>query len=240
VGTTPKRKLLELEAELNSTRYRRDSLRNRLSMVGLTSQEIDSIFTERKILDVVPVRSPVDGFVTGFEKVLGQSVKAEEPLFSVTDLSRPLVQGFVPERDVQRVRVGQAARVRLVSDPETELTGRVVRSSRVFTADDQTVSVWIDLDGTLPDVLRLGQLARITVSTEQGAATAAIPHSAVIREGNQTYVFVRKTDGTLDRRPVVVGRADDRRIEIKSGLVPGDVIAIRGASGLQTAYSSIR
>jgi RND family efflux transporter MFP subunit len=240
VGTTPKRKLLELEAEINSTRFRRDSLRNRLSMVGLTAQEIDSMITERKLLDTIPVRSPVDGFVTGFEKVLGQSVKAEEPLFLVTDLSRPLVQGFVSERDVQRVRVGQAARVRLVSDPETELTGRVVRSSRVFTTDDQTVSVWIEFNGTLPAVLRLGQLARITVSIEQHEATAAIPHSAVIREGNQAYVFVRKADGALDRRAVVIGRADDRRIEIKSGLATGDVIAIHGASGLQTAYSSIR
>jgi membrane fusion protein, heavy metal efflux system len=239
-GTTPKRKLLDLEAELNTTRFRRDSLRNRLSMVGLAAAEIDSIVSNRKLLDVIPVRSPLDGFVTGFEKVLGQSVKAEEPLFLVTDLSRPLIQGFVPERDMRGIRAGQTARVRLVTESEMELTGRVVRSGQIFTSEDQTVSVWIELDGPLPGLLRLGQLARITLSVEQHAATAAIPHSAVIREGNRAYVFVRKRDGAFDRRAVVIGRADDRNIEVTSGLAAGEVIAIRGASGLQTAYSSIR
>jgi len=236
----PPRKLVELEAERNAARFRRDGVRNRLAVIGLTTEQIDAMVTSRRPFDRVPVRAPIAGTVTSFDKVLGQSAKVEEPLFGVQDLSHPVVQGFVSERDAKHVQVGQSARVRLVTDPDIIIEGRVVRSSRVVTADDQTLRIWVEVDGVATAVLRDGQLASISIVAAESAATIAIPNSAVLREGTRAFVFVRKPDGAFDRRPVVVGQTDDRWTEIINGLAEAETIAIRGVNGLQTAYVSIR
>lgn len=239
-GAVAKRRILEVDAELNASRFKRDSLRNRLTVIGLTEPQLDSLVKEGRLVEAVPVRSPIDGVVTSFEKVLGQSVKAEEPIFAVTNLSEPLIEGFVSERDVQRVRIGQSARVRFVSNPATAWTGRVARSSQVLTVGDQSLSVWIELNEQPPELLRVGQLAGVAVSVQQHCAAIAVPNSAVWREGTLAYVFVRRRDEAFERRLVHLGRADDRKVEVQSGLALGETIATRGVPGLQTAYSSIK
>jgi cobalt-zinc-cadmium efflux system membrane fusion protein len=239
-GAVAKRRILEIDAELNSARFTRDSLHNRLTTIGLTEPQLESLIKERRLIEAVPVRSPVDGVVTSFDKVLGQSVKTEEAIFTVTDLTHPLVEGFVSERDVSRIRLGQTARVRFVSDPSTTWPGHVARSSQVLTPDDQSLSVWIDLDEQPPEVLRVGQLASIAVSVAHHAPVIAVPLSAVWREGTLAYVFVRRPDEVFERRLVHLGRAGDRHVEVQGGLAIGEMVAFRGVPGLQTAYSSIK
>ncbi|MBX7104210.1 MAG: efflux RND transporter periplasmic adaptor subunit [Gemmataceae bacterium] len=236
----PRRKLVELAAERNAVRFRRDSVRNRLAVAGLTPEQIDAMVSARRPLDRVPVRSPIAGTITSFDKALGQSVKAETPLFEVQDLSRPAVQGFVSERDARRIAVGQAARVRLTADSRTTMEGRVVRSSRVVSPDDQTLRIWVDLPQPTPAMLRDGQLAGIAIVAASSPPTLAVPHTAILHEGTRAYVFVRSADGAFDRRPVTTGRADDQWTEVTAGLAEAEVIAVRGVNGLQTAYASLR
>src|SRR5262245_57268620 len=238
-GIVPARRMLELESLLTASRNRRDSLRSRLEVVGLTKEQINDLLTRKKLVEAIPVRAAIAGHVIDFTKVLGQVVKAEEPLVTVHDLTRPLVVGYVSERDVGRVRIGQAARVRLVSDPDRILTGQVVRSSRVF-GGDQSLSVWVQLDATGDEPLRHDQLARITLSMSRHPETLAVPRSALVREGTQAFAFVRKPDGVFDRRAIQAGRADDRFVEVVGGLQEGETIAVAGTAGLQTAFASVR
>ncbi len=237
-GAFPARRLLELESSLTASRNRRDSLRSRLEVVGLTKEQIQDLLSRKKLVEALPVRSAITGHVMEFTKVLGQVVKAEEPLVTVHDLTRPLVVGFVGERDLARVRLGQPARVRLASDPERVLTGTVVRSGRVFGVD-QTLSVWVRLDAPPAEPLRHNQLARVSLSVERGQERLAVPRSALVREGGQGFVFVRKADGTFERRAVQAGDADDRYVAV-AGVREGETIAVRGTAGLRTAYASVR
>jgi RND family efflux transporter MFP subunit len=237
-GAVPARRLLELESSLTASRNRCDSLRSRLEVVGLTKDQIEALLSRKKLVDALPVRSAIAGHVMEFTKVLGQVVKAEEPLVTVHDLTRPLVVGFVGERDLARVRLGRPARVRLASDPERVLTGTVVRSGRVF-GGDQTLSVWVRLDAPPAEPLRHNQLARVTLGVERGQERLAVPRSALVREGGQAFVFVRQEDGAFERRAVQAGDADDRYVAV-AGVREGETIAVRGTAGLRTAFASVR
>ncbi|HJT77213.1 MAG TPA: efflux RND transporter periplasmic adaptor subunit, partial [Gemmataceae bacterium] len=235
-----RRKVLELESALEASRNRRDSLRQRLEVVGLTTAQLDELLAKKKLAQALPVRAPISGIVVNFDKVLGQAVRAEEALAEIHDLSRPWVQAFVPEAELARVRIGQKARVRFVSDPNAALAGTVVRSGRVFGPQDRTLSVWVELERFPEQPLRHNQMARVTLAVRQFPPALAVPLAALVREGTQAFVFVRKADGTFDRRAVEMGRADDRRVEITRGLQPGEVVAVQGTSELQTAYASLR
>jgi membrane fusion protein, heavy metal efflux system len=83
-------------------------------------------------------------------------------------------------------------------------------------------------------------LARVTFNTGELSAPAALPLTAILREGNRTFVFVKAPDGTFTRRPVTVGRKDDRYAELTEGVSAGEAVAIRGVSQLQTGYAAIR
>lgn len=236
----PRPQILETKALHQAAVNRRDMLRQKLEGVGLTSEEIATLLATRKPLSTLPVRAPFAGKIGRFDKVLGQVLKAEEPFLEIQDTSQILVKGHLRERDLSRMQVGQRARFELVADPTFCGEGTVVRSGRVFEGDGRTLTVWVRPDGVPTEALRHNLLAHLTLTAGPAAPALAVPHAAVIREGTRAYLFVRAPDGTFARQAVTLGRADDRWVEIASGLEAGQPVAVRGASELQTAYAGLR
>ena len=236
----PERKVWELESQHNNMKIELETARQQLETVGLTPEQIDGVLTGKGLVEAMPLRAPRDGIVVRFNKVLGEAIKADEPLFEIHDLSTGWVQGFLSEQDFARVRIGQPARVRLDADPTFLAEGTVVRSSRVFGAENRTLAVWVELTQPPPRPLQHNQLARLALVVRRPAAALAVPPAAVVAEGMRSFVFVQDPDGAFRRQEVRPGRADDRRVEIVQGLQPGQPVAVRGTAGLQTAYASIR
>jgi RND family efflux transporter MFP subunit len=238
-GSVPARLVQEAKTKLNASRIQVESLRRKLELIGLTDEELQRLKQDRKPLVALPLRARSAGSIVNFSKVLGQAVKAEEPLLEVHDLGRVWVRGFVPERSLGRMRVGQKVRVRLTADPRFLGIGTIARSSEVLEADNRTLAVWVELDAPTSGLLH-NQLARLAITVSQPAATLAVPRAAIVREGSQAFVFEQKQDGSFERRAVTTGRADDRFIEITSGLSEGQLVVVRGAVDLRTAHASIR
>jgi hypothetical protein len=61
-----------------------------------------------------------------------------------------------------------------------------------------------------------------------------------VRDGLNSFVFLRVADGSIQRKQVATGLEDDRFIAIHAGLELGDEIAVTQVMGLQTAHASIR
>lgn len=233
-----RRKLLEAEGAKLTLANRVESLKLRLEIAGLTGEQVARVVKAKTPFDALPVRAVSAGTVVRFDKILGQGIKAEEPIFEVHDGRGARVEAFLAERDVSRVRPGFKARVRLVGRPDLVLAGTVAPGGRLVTADDQALSAWVDLDAAGP--LKRGELARIDIVLTSAAPRLAVPRTAVLEESVRRFVFVRKADGEWERRPVVTGGADDRFVEIRSGLQAGETVATHGVAGLQTAYAAIR
>jgi RND family efflux transporter MFP subunit len=235
-----RRRTLDVEAAERDASFRIEGARQRLRTLGVTDEELTRIQERGELLPTLPLRASINGTVVNFQKVLGQVVRPEEPLFEVHDLSKSFVEGFVAERDAAEVRIGQAARIRLVSDPETVLTGRVMRLGHTIGAETRTLSAWIEVDGESMQQRPHNSLARVTFATREFTAPTALPLTAVLQEGNRSFVFVKTSDGTFTRRLVSVGRRDDRYVEITRGLSVGETVAMRGVFQLQTGYAAIR
>jgi len=58
-----------------------------------------------------------------------------------------------------------------------------------------------------------------------------VPEQAIVREGEETFVFVVMGD-KAQRRPVMLGLSDGMRAEIRSGLQAGEPVIVRGQAGL--------
>ncbi len=238
-GAVPQRRMVEAEAAAASAANRRDSTRRRLEQVGLAADQLDALVKRREVAPALPVRAAAAGTVVSFDRVIGQSVRADEALFEVHDLARPWVQGFVSEDELARVRVGMPVRVRLVGGPGMVLDGKVARSGRTVGTTHRTLSVWVELDGDPPTPLRHGQMARLTLTVDAHPPSLAVPVGAIVRDGTRTFVFVQTGD-KFDRREVILGRIDDRFAEVKVGLTAGEPVAVTAADELNTAWASVR
>jgi RND family efflux transporter MFP subunit len=232
--------LREAEAQYRAARSRRAALLQKLEIVGLTSTHLEQLLSDKKLVETLPLRAPIDGSVLQLNKILGQAVKAEDPLFEIHDLSHVWVKGYLFERDVARVHAGQNVRVRLAADPDFLASAVVVRSAESFGVENRTLSVWAELKDVPRQALPNNLLTRLTVTLGRGRPVLAVPLEAVVQDGLRSYVFVRGADETFQRRLVETDRADDRFIEITAGLEAGEPVAVRGAAQLQTAHASLR
>lgn len=236
----PKRTLLELESRVKSLEIQIASSRQKLLTIGLTSEQVDDITRTKQVVTVFPVRAPMNGIVVRFDRVLGQVVRADEPLFEIHDPSQAWVQTFVHEHHSSRIHVGQSARVRLVAYPGIEVPGKVARLGPVVDVASRTQTVWIELEQPIAIALQHNMLARISLTIDHPPPVLAVVLSAVVREGLRSFVFVQLPDGTFERRRIELGREDDRFIEIKSGVAQGELVASGGVTQLQKAYAALR
>jgi hypothetical protein len=80
--------------------------------------------------------------------------------------------------------------------------------------------------------IRPGMTANIEIPVSAADNVAAVPLAAVFTEQNpetQTtdrFVYVKKGDSTVERRPVQIGISDFFFAEIQSGLAPGEVVML--------------
>jgi len=235
-------RIAQLESSLALSRQRRETVSNRLTLLGMSKEQLADLLQRKTLTKLLPVRAAAPGTLVHFDKVLGQAVKADEKLFTIHDLGKPLIEGFLSERDLRRLRLADKhqVRVRFSNEPEQAFLGKVVRSSGVFTAESRTVSVWVELDETPKTTLLYKQLARLSIVTGKRPPSVAIPISAVVEEGISSFVFVEKGDRTFERQEVKTGHRDDLFVEIVQGLQVGQVVATRGTADLQTAHASLR
>ena len=73
------------------------------------------------------------------------------------------------------------------------------------------------------------------IAVEQQPVPLVVPTSAIQTIGGEKVVFVRTPDG-FEKRPVVVGRSDDRFTEIATGLRPGEIIAASNTFPLKAEF----
>ena len=85
--------------------------------------------------------------------------------------------------------------------------------------------VRVRIDGTDPRLLPdLTGRAEIVLQTESGMVVA--PPAAVFQESGASFVY-RKTGDRWEKRPVQPGLENHDAVAVRSGLRPGDVIALR-------------
>src|SRR2546430_8987175 len=118
------------ELEMSSTKLRNDesevaNLRQKLLLLGLSSQRIASLNSSSQISSEVSMPAPSSGTVTSRTVNSGEVIEANKELMRVTDLSSVWVVGQVYEKDLATVRVGSGANITSDAYPGRVFRGRV-------------------------------------------------------------------------------------------------------------------
>ncbi len=209
--------------------------------ITLSLAENDSAVAEARAANLrdklakTVIRAPHEGTLLLHDLTEGQvitGVGAQNGgtlLGEVADLSALMVRTNINEIDVARLKLEESARVRIDPLRNVMMTGTIKRiaTSATESAVDRTRVFPVDvvLDTTDPR-LRPGMSATVTFTLAHADDTPSVSLSAVFSNADFVhYVFV-KTPGSFEVRPIEIGIADTRRVQILSGLQAGDEVAL--------------
>jgi cobalt-zinc-cadmium efflux system membrane fusion protein len=175
---------------------------------------------------VFSLTSPISGTVVERNATVGATVGSDANVFKIVDISSVWIDANVFEKDVARVKLGQQVNVSVTAFPGAIFTGKVILVSTVVDPDTRSVKVRTEVtnrDGRLkPDMF-----ANVEIITDVNRTAVSIPQSALLNDGGQSLVFVAVGSG-FEKRAVTPGIQSEDRVEIISGLNPGDKVVIKG------------
>lgn len=179
------------------------------------------------MLGYAKVTAPFDGVVTRKLADVGDLAMPGKPLMEIEAPAKLRFETDLPESLLERVKLGATLPVTVPSLPKP-LTATVSEISPVADAVSRTFLVKLDL----PDAagLRPGQFGRVAVPVAE-TKLLLVPRCSVIKRGQMEEVFVVK-NGRATLRLVKTGKALDDKIEILSGVEPGDPVVTSDASRL--------
>ena len=202
------------------------SARQRLKLWGVKDYQIADLEKAGHPNIRLPIFTPLSGIVIDKLVLAGQYVKEGDPLFSIADLSRVWTEVEVYENEFPFVKLGQRVEIISQSYPGKTFVGRVSYIYPFLDPKTRTVKVRVELPNPglhlKPDMY---VNASIKVPLEQ---TLVVPVTAVMDTGQRQVVWVEVKPGVFEPRDVKVGTRVDDRVQIISGLLRGDSVAVSG------------
>ena len=214
-----------------------NALSAKLKLLGFNLDKI----TNGKIYPAVPIMTPINGFVEEVSVSLGDYIAPQTKMFAVNNNSKIHVDLKVYEKDISKIKEGQQVYFTLASKPDVVLKAKVHSIGKTFETNPKAVHLHADImdktDDLLPGMYVEG---RIVEGEKSGYA---VPEVAIIKEGEQSFIFILVEDGEkkagkmkFKMIPVTVGITDLGFVEVN---LPAEVskdakVVINGAYNLSS------
>lgn len=213
--------VIQARQAMQEAQIAHDNTRQKLRALGVAGAAGDD-------LNSYALRAPFDGVIVEKHITLGQSVRSDSALFTVSDLAVVWVEAAVPASALDAVRAGEDVTISAAASGATA-KGKVAYVGALLGAQTRTASARV----VLPNpgaAWRPGMFVDVLVEAVQSsrAVPVAVEASAIQTIDGKPVVFVRTGDGFV-ARPVTRGRADATRVEVLHGVEAGQAYAAAGS-----------
>jgi len=228
----PRKELIAAENQHQAVLNEINGLAQQLVLLGLPQEAVRRVRKEKSI-STFALFSPIRGVVAERHVVLGEMVEPDKVIFKILDLSVVLVEGDAFEEALPQLKIGQRVRIRLTSYPGEIFTGKISRLSPTIDPQKRTLRLWAEVPNRTGK-LKPNLFAEMDVVIGEGRGEVlTVPLETVIKKEGESFVFVEEK-GSFRRADLVLGAKDDRYVEVKSGLFPGDQVVTDGKQQVYT------
>jgi HlyD family secretion protein len=176
----------------------------------------------------VQVQAPVAGSIASSTAVIGAVASGRgEALFSIIARSEFDLVGMVPTQDLGRLAVNQTARIKIIGAGEVD--GKVRRVASTVEPNSQLGQVFIGITPTRR--LLVNSSGRALIKTGQSCGVS-VPLTAVLYNPAGTVVQVVRR-ARVETKRVEIGLMSGGQVEIRDGLVEGDIVVARAGALLR-------
>jgi cobalt-zinc-cadmium efflux system membrane fusion protein len=206
-----------------------------------TRQRIHELgFAEDGVSDDVSLRAPISGVVLDIGTATGEmqrSLDNATTIATIANIDNVWIVGDVFERDLASLKPGREVQIRVPAYPDMQLTGRIANVGDALDTNTHTLKLRVVLPNP-KHLLKADMFATIRVP---GALrnSVILPATAVLHEGEKTFVFLSNASGGFDRRIVTTGRSFSSNgvnsIEVLTGINDGEKVVTTGGALLRPA-----
>ncbi|NDZ11654.1 efflux transporter periplasmic adaptor subunit [Variovorax sp. WS11] len=169
-------------------------------------------------LNQFELRAPFDGTLVEKHISLGEAVREDANVFTLSDLSTVWAEMAVPAQEIGRVRVGEKVIVSSTASQE-KAEGTISYVGALIGEQTRTAKARVTLAN--PQLAwRPGLFVTITVLAEEAEVPVAVRAEAIQTLSDRSVVFLAVPGGFV-AQPVKLGRAGGPFVEIVEGLQPG-------------------
>ena len=198
--------------------------------VATAQTQVDA--AQKAVSDTV-ILSPISGYVSERNADVGEFISPNTPnakLATIVRTSTLRMKIDISEQNVGKVATGQGVSIQVTAYPDRKFAGTVVRIAPSLNPTTRVLNVEAEVQN-VDGLLKPGQFATVRITQSKPEPAVMIPVSAVRTVGESNTVFVIK-DGAAREVIVQLGLLENDKIQVKRGLVEGDLVAITNVNQL--------
>ncbi len=185
---------------------------------------------------VVRLDAPLSGIISKVNVAVGQPVDPGDSLVEIYDLTTVEAAASVPEHLAGKLTKGMKAHIRIAAFPEEVFEAELAHLGAEGDPASGTLEAAFHLQN--PDLkLRPGMRAEFSIVVSKREGVMSVPRATLQGDPAGRFVYVKDYDlpNAFVKIPVEVGQMNNERVEILSGMRPGDEVVTRGAYSLAFA-----
>lgn len=177
------------------------------------------------------ILSPIDGVIAERTVFPGDIAPAGRPLIVVMNTSEVVARLHIPQQQAAELKLGN---VSSISEPglSQSIPGKVTVISPALDPGSTTVEVWVQAKNPNAE-LRPGASVTVSITARTFPKALVIPSSAILTSSDGAKsVMVVTAKSVAQSQVVSTGIEQGERVQILSGLHPGEEVIVHGAYGL--------
>lgn len=199
-----------------------------------TQNAVDQL---RSQLGKTSVRAPFSGVIDEVVTDEGQVVNpGQNPLFRLVNLQNMYVEADVPETYLNMIQTGTPVIVEIPAINK-EYEGTVKQVANFINPNNRTFQIEVSIPNE-DGLVKPNLIATVRLNDYTAEDAIVVPENAVQKNSmGESIVYVLQPEndsiGVAQRKMVEIGYSQANRVEVTSGLEPGDEIIVEGARNLR-------
>lgn len=178
------------------------------------------------------LRAPVAGIIQTRTVQTGQYVQPGTVLATLVRRDPLLLRFDVPEIEARRLAPGQEARFR-VREGTDSFEATISHVAASADPASRLVRITARVEDADHPQLRPGAFAEVQVPVGSAPAAPVVPESAIRPSERGFLAYVIEDERAVERVLELGLRTADGRVEVRSGVAPGEALVVRGAEALR-------
>lgn len=177
------------------------------------------------------LRAPIDGVVTERPLFPGETAAAGTPAITIMDISSLVAKLHIAQAAAQNLTVGGEAEIQVpgIEQPQTAMVSLI---SPTLDPGSTTVEVWLKLPNP-GGRYKVGTAVHAVIHGYAIPNAVQLPPAAILpADDGSTAVLVVGPDSIAHKRTVRIGIRTPDKVQILSGVTPGDLVVTEGGYGL--------
>lgn len=186
------------------------------------------------------ITTPRGGYITSLSVAEGDYVTEGQPLFTISANRTLRLRADLPLRYATQAESIRGANFTTPYDglnhDISRMNGRLVGRGQSLAAGSATMPISFEFDNN--GTLLSGTAVEIYLRGAERADVITVPLGAITEQQGAYFVYLRTCTDSYAKRAVELGESDGSRVEIVSGLTPGEDFVASGAYFVRLASMS--